>query len=495
MGIRDLPILSIVIFMPLLGSLPLFFVKKERVEFIRGWALFVTILTFFTSLSLYFNFDQNSANFQFQERISWIHELGISYHVGIDGISLWLLLLTTFLGPITVLCSWSAIMERVRDYMICLLILETGILGVFSSLDLFLFYVFWESQLIPMYLLIGIWGSQNRIYAALKFVIYTMAGSLMMLVAIMYLYFYHKNQAGFFSMNLLDLYNLNIPYSIQLILFIAFFLAFAFKVPMFPFHTWLPDAHVEAPTAISVILAGILLKMGTYGLYRISYPILPEATVWFSYPLAILGAINIIWGALCAMAQQDMKKLVAYSSISHMGVVLLGMASLTPAGMNGGLFQMFNHGTVTAMLFLLTGVIYDRAHHRDIDRFGGLAVQMPIYAGITSLAFFAGLGLPGLNSFISEALCFLGAFNVYRWTTAIATSGIVFTAGYFLWTYQRMFLGPLNTKYSDLPEINGRELFTLIPLGAIVVFLGIYPSPVLNMMTITMYNLIVMVKP
>jgi NADH-quinone oxidoreductase subunit M len=274
------------------------------------------------------------------------------------------------------------------------------------------------------------------------------------------------------------------------IIFLALFIGFAIKVPIFPFHTWLPDAHVEAPTAISVILAGVLLKMGTYGFLRISFPMLPEATHWFSKPLAILGCINIVYGALCAMAQDDLKKLVAYSSISHMGIVCLGLSAFNQAGMVGGLFQMFNHGCVTAMLFLLVGVIYDRAHHRNINGFGGLAVKVPIYTGIMSLAFFAGLGLPGMSSFISEALSFLGAFNVYRSITVISTLGIVLTAGYLLWTLQRIFLGPLNEKYIDLKEINAREILTLAPLGVVVILLGVYPMPVLNLVESSMANLI-----
>ncbi len=482
--------LTLITFLPLIGAGVILLLPGKKEELIKYTAAFFSALSLLIGIYIYWKFDRNTPNIQFVEHYPWIRYFNIYYYMGIDGISAPMVVLTSLLSFLSVVASWG-IDRGVKGYFSLFLILETGMLGVFCALDFFLFYVFWEVVLFPMYFLIGIWGGPKREYAAIKFFLYTLFGSVLMLLAMLALYYWSEPH----TFDLLKLTKMRFTRTFQIIIFLALFIGFAIKVPIVPFHTWLPDAHVEAPTAISVILAGILLKMGTYGLYRISYPILPEATVWFSYPLAILGAINIIWGALCAMAQQDMKKLVAYSSISHMGVVLLGMASLTPAGMNGGLFQMFNHGTVTAMLFLLTGVIYDRAHHRDIDRFGGLAVQMPIYAGITSLAFFAGLGLPGLNSFISEALCFLGAFNVYRWTTAIATSGIVFTAGYFLWTYQRMFLGPLNTKYSDLPEINGRELFTLIPLGAIVVFLGIYPSPVLNMMTITMYNLIVMVKP
>ncbi len=499
MGIRNLPILSTVIFMPLLGSLPLFFVKKERVEFIRGWALFVTILTFLASLSLYFNFDQNSADFQFQERISWIHELGISYHVGVDGISLWLLLLTTFLGPITVLCSWSAITERVRDYMICLLILETGILGVFSSLDLFLFYVFWESQLIPMYLLIGIWGSQNRIYAALKFVIYTMAGSLMMLVAIMYLYFFHKNQAGFFSMDLLDLYKLNIPYSIQLILFIAFFLAFAFKVPMFPFHTWLPDAHVEAPTAGSVILAGILLKMGTYGFLRFNIPMFTEASIDLAPFMYILAVTGIIYGALVSMVQPDLKKLVAYSSVSHLGFVMLGIFAFTIQGIQGGILQMVNHGLSTGALFLIVGILYERRHTRLIAQFGGLSKVIPRFAAIFMIVALSSIGLPGLNGFVGEFLIILGTFissNPYSTIAAVlAASGVIFAAVYMLWMFQRVMFGKIiHEENRYIKDLNFREFAYLIPVLLFIIWIGVYPVTFLKPMEGSVKGIVVTVE-
>jgi NADH-quinone oxidoreductase subunit M len=362
-------------------------------------------------------------------------------------------------------------------------------------------------MLLPMYFLIGIWGGPRREYAAIKFFLYTLFGSILMLIAMLVLYFNVKDpMTGGHTFNILHMMDqmnhtgmMNRP-EIRYWIYIGLFIGFAIKVPIFPFHTWLPDAHVEAPTAISVILAGVLLKMGTYGMLRISFPVLPDAVKFepFAYGLATLAVINIVYGALCAMAQKDLKKLVAYSSIGHMGVVLLGMSGLTPLGMNGAVLQMFNHGTVTAMLFLLVGVIYDRAHHRDVEGFGGLSNKMPIYTGVITVAFFANLGLPGLSSFISEAFSFLGAFSSETFDlkvyTIISTLGIVLTAGYMLWTLQRMFLGKLNPKYENLPEINGRELFTLVPLGIIVVLLGVYPKPLLSLLEISCNNLVQVVK-
>nr|BAL57969.1 NADH dehydrogenase I subunit M [uncultured prokaryote] len=496
MEIMDLPILSIVIFLPAIGSIPLFFIRKEKVELIRTWSLIVTIITFFLSIFIYFNFDQNSSDFQFEDRIKWVHELGISYHVGIDGISIWLLLLTTFLGPITVLCSWSAITERVRDYMICLLIIETGILGVFSSLDLFLFYVFWESQLIPMYLLIGIWGSENRIYAAVKFVIYTMAGSLMMLVAIMYIYFFHRNQAGFFSMDLLDLYKLNFPYTTQIILFIAFFLAFAFKVPMFPFHTWLPDAHVEAPTAGSVILAGILLKMGTYGFLRFNIPMFAEASVSLAPFMYILAVTGIIYGALVSMVQPDLKKLVAYSSVSHLGFVMLGIFAFTYQGIQGGILQMVNHGLSTGALFLIVGILYERRHTRMIANFGGLSKVIPRLATIFMIVALSSIGLPGLNGFVGEFLIILGTFissNPYsRIAAVLAASGVIFAAVYMLWMFQRVMFGRItNEENLHIRDLNLREFSYLLPVILFIVWIGVYPSTFLKPMEKSVRGIII----
>ncbi|MFH2052723.1 MAG: NADH-quinone oxidoreductase subunit M [bacterium] len=476
-------ILTWVTFVPLIGSLLLWTVVR-RDQHARILALVVALADFVLSLHLWFRFDSGRGDDQFVERVAWLWSGQVSYHFGCDGISLVLAVLTTFLGPLILLSTWKAVTDRVRDYMAFLLMLQAAMLGTFFARDMLLFYVFWEAMLIPMYFIIGIWGGQRRIYAAVKFFIFTMVGSVFMLVGILYLFF----QAG--SMNLTDFLNVHLGRTEQLWLFAAFFLAFAIKVPVFPLHTWLPDAHVEAPTAGSVVLAGVLLKMGTYGILRISYPILPDAALWFAFPLAILGAINILYGAYCAMAQSDMKKLVAYSSVSHMGYVLLGMAAFTEAGINGAVLQMFNHGTITAMMFLCVGVVYDRAHTREINGFGGLMTQMPVYGTVFSFALFAALGLPGLSGFVSEAMIFMGVFPVYRTVAMVSALGIIIGAAYVLWMLQRVFLGPKNEKWDSLPDINAREMFTLVPIGVIVLLLGVYPMPVLNLMKVSLNNLI-----
>lgn len=494
-------VLSWIVFFPLIGAAVILFLPKGQDELMKRVAALATFFPLIMALYIFIKFDRAAAGFQFVEKASWIPYFNIDYFLGIDGISVSMVLLTALLGFICIFASWG-IDKALRGYLCLFLLLDTGMMGVFVALDFFLFFIFWEVMLLPMYFLIGIWGSPARIdpdgmvrggpYAAIKFFLYTLAGSALMLICI--LYFYFVNDPHTFDMTKLIAANTSYSFRAQWWLWIALYIGFAIKVPVFPFHTWLPDAHVEAPTAISVILAGILLKMGTYGILRINYPMLPEATIHFSYFLAVMGMINIIYGALCAMAQKDMKKLVAYSSISHMGYVLLGMSSFTDEGINGAVFQMFNHGTITAMLFLIVGVIYDRAHHRQIEGFGGLAQQMPVYSGITGLAFFAALGLPGLSAFISEALVFLGAFQRYTVITIISVTGVILTAGYMLWTMQRMFLGPLNPKYTTLPEINTRELFTLIPLGIIVIILGFYPMPVLNLLNASLVQLNTLVR-
>ncbi len=509
-------VLSWITFLPIIGMALILFVPKERKNVIRIIAAVFTGLQLVLAVWLFMNFDRTTSAMQFREQYSWIPSFNIEYFMGIDGLSVPMVLLTAFLSFICIFASWR-IDKSVKGYFAMFLLLDTGMMGVFCALDFFLFYIFWEVMLLPMYFLIGIWGSPSRTdpdgmvrggpYAAIKFFLYTLLGSVFMLVAMLVFYFNVQDPyTGGHTFNMLHLMDQNnhggvlTNFNIRLMIYAALFVGFAIKVPVFPFHTWLPDAHVEAPTAISVILAGVLLKMGTYGMLRISFPMLPDAMKWeyFAYGLALLGMINILYGAFCAMAQKDLKKLVAYSSISHMGIVLLGMSGLTSLGMNGAVMQMFNHGTGTAMLFLLVGVIYDRAHHRQIDKFGGLAVRMPIYAAVVSLAFFAGLGLPGLSSFISEAFSFLGAFGSeifeLRVITIISTIGIIITAGYFLWTFQRMFLGQLNPKYADLPEINGRELFTLVPLGAIIILLGVYPAPLLDLISTSLNQLVDVVK-
>jgi len=505
-------VLTWITFLPVIAIGLIMFVPKTSKNLIRMIAAVFTGLQLVLAVYLYLNFDSSTAEMQFVEKASWIPSFNIEYFMGIDGLSVPLVVLTAFLSFICIFASWR-IDKSVKGYFAMFLLLDGAMMGVFCSLDFFLFYIFWEVMLLPMYFLIGIWGSPSRTdpdgmvrggpYAAIKFFLYTLFGSVFMLVAMLVFYFNVQDPVtGGHTFNMLHLMNqvnhvgVLQNFGVRLAVYAALFVGFAIKVPVFPFHTWLPDAHVEAPTAISVILAGVLLKMGTYGMLRISFPMLPDAMKWeyFAYGLAILGVVNILYGAFCAMAQKDLKKLVAYSSISHMGIVLLGMSGLTSLGMNGAVMQMFNHGTGTAMLFLLVGVIYDRAHHRQIDGFGGLRVQMPIYAAMMALAFFAGLGLPGLSGFISEAFSFLGAFGSQaydlRIITVIATLGIIITAAYFLWSFQRMFMGKPNPKYDDLPEINGRELFTLVPIAIIVIILGIYPAPLLDVVKVSMNNLV-----
>ena len=483
----DQHLLSLMIFIPLVGAAVILLLPSRAHGAIRWTAAAATVPPLLMSVALLARFRPTADGFQFVERASWIPTFGIEYFVGIDGVSVTMVVLTALLCFLCIFASFG-IEKGVKGYFALFLLLDTGMMGVFCALDFFLFFVFWEMMLLPMYFLIGIWGGPRREYAAIKFFLYTLLGSVLLLVSI--LYFYFAAEPHTFDMTRLgSLLATRIPLDIQILLWIALFIGFAIKIPAFPFHTWLPDAHVEAPTAISVILAGVLLKMGTYGILRINYGILPGATLaplWGGHSvafwlLAALGTVNIIYGAACAMAQTDLKKLVAYSSISHMGYVMLGMAAFTPQGINGAVLQMFNHGTITAMLFLLVGVIYDRAHHRQIDGFGGLASILPVYTGVTGLAFFAAMGLPGLSAFISEVLVLLGAWQKYPGLTVVAASAVVLTAGYMLWTLQRVYLGKPNEKYATLPDINARELFTLVPLGAIVIFLGVYPMPILNL--------------
>ena len=490
-------ILSWLIWLPIVGMVAIAFIPREKSEVIKIVAAVATGLQLWLAVMLWLRFDTTTGGMQFMEQAEWIPTFNIAYKLGVDGLSLPMVLLTPLLSFLAIFVSWN-INKAVKGYFALFLLLDTGMIGVFLSMDFFLFYVFWEVMLLPMYFLIGMWGGPQREYAAIKFFLFTLVGSVLMLIAILALYF---NCGRTFDIQVLIQ---TAPVALDGVLWwgmsaikviwVLLFVGFAIKVPIFPLHTWLPLAHVEAPTAISVILAGILLKMGLYGLLRINYGMLPEAVWWFVGTLAVLGLINVIWGALCALAQKDLKKLVAYSSINHMGYALLGMAAVVAAGsihgtnigaaqagLSGAIFQMFNHGTIAAMLFILVGVIYDRAHHRDINGFGGLAKQMPVYAGVVAVAFFAGLGLPGLSGFISEFMCFVGAFPVFRLIVIISTLGILLNATYFLWAYQRIFFGKLNEKYSDLPDINGRELFTVVPLAVITLILGVYPRPFLDL--------------
>ena len=477
-------ILTYMTFIPVAGMFVVMAIPRDRHNLIRQVSLAATIPPLLMAIWLYSNFDRTTTEFQYVVESAWMPAFNIQYILGIDGLSVTMVLLTALLCPICLLSSWN-IEKGVKGYHMLFLLLDAAMMGVFCALDFFLFFIFWEVMLLPMYFLIGIWGGPRREYAAIKFFLYTQLGGVLMLISMLALYFY--NDPHTFDMRILMANAGTYTRGFQFIVWIALFIGFAIKIPAFPFHTWLPDAHVEAPTAISVILAGVLLKMGTYGILRINYPMLPIGTQECAFwALAVLGTWNIVYGALCAMAQEDMKKLVAYSSISHMGYVMLGMATLTPQGINGAVLQMFNHGTITAMLFLLVGVVYDRAHHRRIDGFGGLASVMPTYTGIMSIAFFAALGLPGLSAFISEALVFLGAWQYDHVLTIIAATSVVLTAGYMLWLLQRVWLGPVNEKYADMPDVTTREVVTLIPLAIIVLILGVQPHYVLDLINPTL---------
>jgi NADH-quinone oxidoreductase subunit M len=470
------PILTCIVFLPLAGGLIILFVPKQNIGLIKTVATAVTAIDLILSIILLVNFNY-SGSMQFEENLSWIPSVNIFYHLGIDGISIGLIFLTTLLSFLACIGSYSIGMRQ-KEYFFLYLLLATGMLGTFVALDLVLFYVFWEIVLVPMYFLIGIWGGPRKEYAAIKFFIYTLAGSIFMLLGI--LAFYFTSTPHTFSILELGKTTDALTMPIQILIFIAFYLGFAVKVPVFPFHTWLPDAHVEAPTPISVLLAGVLLKMGGYGFFRISFPLLKDAAHYFVLPFAILGAINIVYGAVVAMAQVDFKKMVAYSSVSHMGFVMLGLASMTTTGFNGALLQMFNHGIITGAMFFLVGVIYDRAHTRDLNKFGGLGVKMPVYAGMLTVFSLASLGLPGLSGFVSEFMSLLGSYAAFKIITIISVLGIVITAGYFLYMLQRVLMGPLNEKLAAISDINKRELFTLIPLMAIAILIGVYPLAALK---------------
>ena len=478
----QLPILSVLVFLPLLGIIPLFFLSQKNDKVLKGYTLALSLAEFVLSLRLWFGFNDAYAGMQFVERYNWLPQYGISYFVGVDGFSLLLIMLTTFLTPICVLATWEDVQFRVKEFMICLLFMMSGMIGVFVSLDVFLFYVFWELQLIPMYLLIGVWGNPaRRVYAAIKFFLYTMFGSLLMLVAILVLYFYHGQATGTYTFDLLKLYGLNVPFQMQFWMFLAFALAFAIKVPMFPFHTWLPDAHTEAPTVGSVILAAVLLKMGTYGFLRFNMPLFPEAAYYFVPLFSILAIIGIVYGALVSMMQTDLKRLIAFSSVSHLGFVMLGLFTYTMQGVQGGIIQMINHGLSTGALFLIVGCIYERRHTRMIADFGGLSTPMPIYAAIFMIVALSSIGLPGLNGFVGEFLILLGAFKVNKLYAAIAATGVIFAACYMLWMFQRVMFGQVtNEKNANLPDLSWREIAYFAPLLLFIVWIGVYPSTFLD---------------
>jgi len=477
-----MPLLSLIVFTPLIGALFVMLTSAEQHTALRRGAFIFSLLPFALSVYLLMQFDAGNPGFQFTENVPWIPAFGVSYSVGIDGMSLFLLLLTTFLTPLVILAGWD-VHRRIKEYMVFMLLMETGMLGAFVAIDLFLFYVFWEVMLVPMYFLIGVWGGERRVYAAIKFVLFTMTGSLLMLVAILYLVTLHGQQTGQLTFDLVRLYDFSIPVSVQRWLFAAFALAFAIKVPMFPLHTWLPDAHTEAPTGGSVILAGVMLKMGTYGFLRFAIPLFPLAAREAMPIIVVLATIGIVYGALVSMVQPDLKRLVAYSSVSHLGFVMLGMAALNMQGVEGSIYQMLNHGLSTGALFLAVGVIYERRHTRLITEFGGLWQQLPIYGAIFMIVMLSSVGLPGLNGFVGEFLILLGAFGTHRVAAAVAVSGVVLGAVYMLWMYQRVMFGPLeNPANRQLKDLSRREIFVFAPILVMFFVMGLYPRPFLSRM-------------
>jgi NADH-quinone oxidoreductase subunit M len=473
------PILTSLILVPAAGALLLLFVRDDEAHapLVRKVALTVAGLVFAESLLLWAAFDPSSADFQFVERYAWMPAFGISYALGVDGISLLLVVLTGFLTPLALLSSWESVRRRTRAFSMLILLLEAAMIGVFLSLDLFLFYVFWDAMLIPMYFLIGIWGYDQRVYAAIKFILYTLAGSVLMLLAIIGLAALHDAAAGGYSFDLQALSELTVPARLQFWFFLAFALAFAIKVPLFPFHTWLPDAHVQAPTAGSVILAGVLLKMGTYGLLRFAFPLFPAAATFFAPYLAALAVVGIVYGALVAMVQPDLKKLVAYSSVSHLGFVVLGIAAMNVQGVQGALFQMLAHGVSTGGLFLIVGMLSDRRHTRLIAEFGGLKAVTPRLVAAFLIVTLSSIGLPGLNGFVGEFLILLGAFRWDPRFAAVAVLGVILSATYMLWMFQRVNYGPVvNERNRSLPDLAPREWALLVPIVALAILMGVLPN-------------------
>ncbi len=479
--------LLLTLFLPFAGAILLMFFGRDARNAIRNTALGISAITFIISLSLWFGFNSENPGFQFVIDQVWIPSIDAGFRVGMDGMSLLLVMLTTFISPISILASFDAIKKRDKEYYIMILLLQFGMTGVFISMDIFLFYIFWEIILIPMYFMIGLWGGKNRIYAAVKFFLFTVVGSLFMLIAIVWLGYYTgtylvPNDAGF-TTNLMVIREVahTIPFEIQRWMFLAFALSFLIKVPLFPLHTWLADAHTEAPTPGSVILAGVLLKMGTYGLIRFNLELFPQSAIAYASPIAWLAVIGIVYGALVAMVQTDVKRLVAFSSVSHLGFVVLGIFSMTAAGIQGAIIQMVNHGLSTGMLFLAVGMIYERRHTRDIKEFGGIARVMPAYTVFFAIAMLASVGLPGLNGFVGEYLTLIGAFkspflNSY-WYAIIAATGVIFAACYLLWMFQRVMFGEnTNPANHNLKDVNTREVMMLVPLVLFIVWIGVYPS-------------------
>jgi NADH-quinone oxidoreductase subunit M len=508
------PILSALIFLPIVGMLLIAFIDRREDKLLKGAGFAVMLVEFLVSIPLYLYFDAGTAKMQFNELVPWLPKIGVYYHLGIDGISLLLVMLTTFLGPILVVSAWNAIEKHVKEFVLCLLLLQGAMIGAFVSLNLFLFYIFWELMLIPMYLIIGVWGGPRRLYASIKFFLYTMVGSLLMLVAIFYLYKLGAAQLGRPTLEILDLYNVKVPFAgsvcfgmgPQQLMFLAFALAFAIKVPMFPFHTWLPDAHVEAPTAGSVVLAAVLLKMGTYGFIRLALPLFPQAALYFSPMIAVLAVVGIVYGALVAMVQPDIKKLVAYSSVSHLGFVMLGLVAYNSMSVQGSILQMINHGLSTGALFLIVGMIYERRHTRMIADFGGIAKIMPVFTVLFMIVTLSSIGLPGTNGFVGEFLILVGAYStafsealqpvstifspvfhsgsfLYVILAVLATTGVIFAAVYMLWMFQRVMFGRVTKEENkSLVDLSTREICLLLPIIVFIFLIGIYPKPFLSKM-------------
>jgi NADH-quinone oxidoreductase subunit M len=489
-----------VTFFPLLGALLLLLVPKGQRRVFELGALAVTVIDFLISVPLWFDYKRDSAAVQWVYQVDWIPSLGVKFSIGMDGISLVLLLLTTFLGFIVVWCSFAAINERHKEYYIWLLVMQFSMMGVFITQDMFLFYLFWELMLVPMYFLIAIWGGPQRLYAAIKLFLYTLSGSVLMLVAILAIYFLQFKTTGHYDMSIASFQAMSAAvaqqsHTFQILLALAFFLGFAIKVPMFPFHTWLPDAHVEAPTAGSVVLAGVLLKMGTYGFIRFLLPIAPKATMELMPWFMGLALIGVIYGALVAMIQKDMKKLVAYSSVSHLGLCMVGLFAMNPNGITGGILQMLNHGISTSALFLLVGIVYERRHTRMIAEYGGLSKTMPVYATIFMIMTMSSIGLPGLNGFIGEFAILQGAFQAAPWLAVLATTGIILGAAYMLWLFQRAMFGPISEVNTKMADLNAREIAYFVPLVIVAFWIGLYPKAMMDVLRAPVVKLVQQVNP
>ncbi|HJR52925.1 MAG TPA: NADH-quinone oxidoreductase subunit M [Gemmatimonadota bacterium] len=472
--------LTTILFFPILGAVLLAGIPGSNRPAIRQATLAISVIHFLIAVPLWWLYVPGGVEYQFVERVPWIDALGVEYHLGVDGVSILLTLLTVLLTPLAVLGSWRYIDHHVKEFHILLLVLTTGMLGVFFALDLFVFYVFWELMLVPMYFLIGVWGGERRVYAAVKFFLYTFVGGVLMLVGILALYFHHQGATGVYTTSLSDLLAVPIPGQLQLVLFLSFAIAFAIKVPMFPFHTWLPDAHVQAPAAGSVILAAVLLKMGTYGFYRFAMPLFPEAARQALPWIAGLAVVGVIYGAMVALVQPNMKKLVAYSSVSHLGFVMLGLFALNATGVQGSVIQMINHGISTGALFFICGMLYERRHTYEIEQFGGLSAVMPVFAVLFMIVTLSSIGLPGLNGFVGEFLILVGMFQSHPWMAGIATVGVILAAYYMLRMFQRVMFGDIDIAANrKLPDLSGREVAVLLPLVVLIVWIGVYPAPFL----------------